>query len=102
MQKNHSGRTRSMNQRLFWCLATVACVLLTTGLSLSVDSAESLGWRPHPIRVADGKGGWIYKESQCQVLQGPENDWTAGFGIVQMDNGEVALPATNNPGKSLW
>jgi len=101
MQKNHSGRTRSMNQRLFWCLATVACVLLTTGLSLSVDSAESLGWRPHPIRVADGKGGWIYKESQCQILQGPENGWTAGFGIVQMDNGEVALLATNNPGKSL-
>jgi hypothetical protein len=96
------SRLDSLIRRVACCLAIVACMLLTTPFSSGVASAESPGWRPHPIRVGDGKGGWIYKESQCQILQGPESGWTAGFGIVQMDNGELALLATNNPGKSLW
>ena len=65
-------------------------------------NAEHPGWRPHMIRYGDGQGGWKLKEIEYQILQGDDNGWTAGFGVMQMDNGEVVLMGTNNPGKSLW
>ena len=102
MQKIYFLRACPMNHLLFWYLSLLATVLLIAGFPGNAASAKSPGWRPHPIRVADGKGGWVYKESQCQILQGPQKGWTSGFGIVQMDNGEVVLMATNDPGKSLW
>ncbi len=61
-----------------------------------------LGWKPHWIRQGDGHGGWVLKDAQCQILRYRERGWTAGFGVAQMDNGEIALLGTCDVGKSVW
>lgn len=49
------------------------------------------GWQVHAIRQGDGKGGWIARPALRQVLKHPDAIHTMPFGLVQMDNGEVAL-----------
>ncbi|MFH0965900.1 MAG: sialidase family protein [Planctomycetota bacterium] len=63
--------------------------------------ADELGWKEHPIRKGDGKGGWMYVPGEHQLLAGK---FDAGlgimpFGLVQMDNGDVILAASHNDGK---
>jgi len=66
------------------------------------NDTVSPGWRPHFIRVGDGNGGWTLKHAQCQILRYREYGWTAGFGVAQMDNGEIIVLGICDPGKSLW
>ena len=69
-------------------------ITLGTALSASPQALEPLGWKNHYIRQGDGHGGWIVKCAQYQMLQHPEAGPCAGFGLVQMDNGEVVLLGT--------
>jgi len=87
------------------CCATAAlCVVVALFLVSAAWSQEddSGGWKPHLIRHGDGQGGWILKPAQCQILRHRQKGWTAGFGVAQMDNGEVVLLGICDPGKSLW
>jgi hypothetical protein len=83
-------------------LMLASAALLLIAVSASVSVAENPGWRPHFIRVGDGEGGWKLREVECQILHAKQRGWTCGFGVVQMDNGEIALLGTVDPGKSLW
>jgi len=49
------------------------------------------GWLGHHIRQGDGRGGWVSWPAKIQVLKAPGSDFTMPFGIVQMNNGELAL-----------
>ena len=49
------------------------------------------GWLDHRIRQGDGKGGWITRPAKIQMLKPPGADYTMPFGLVKMDNGEIAL-----------
>jgi len=71
-----------------------------------VVTAETFSWRPHVIRQGDGKGGWITRNAQLQFLAGRIEGkveplafgggagTTMGFGLAQMDNGEVVFLGT--------
>ena len=97
--KNRSKvRLRSVFSFVLW--AVVSCLVIASGVVWA--EPDSLGWKPHSIRVGDGQGGWTYKTAEYKILHTPGKGWTCGFGIVQMDNGELALLATNDPGKSFW
>ena len=99
MIKNRSKvRLRSVFSFVLW--AVVSCLVIASGVVWA--EPDSLGWKPHSIRVGDGQGGWTYKTAEYKILHTPGKGWTCGFGIVQMDNGELALLATNDPGKSFW
>ena len=91
------GRTKQWR----WLIEGVFALLFILITSVAT-LAENPGWRPHFIRVGDGKGGWDLREVQCQILHAQHRGWTCGFGVVQMDNGELALFGTVDPGKSLW
>lgn len=58
------------------------------------------GWRPHLVRQGDGRGGWLERRAQLQFLRHPGGKYTMPFGLVQMDNGEVALIGSWHNGKS--
>ena len=70
--------------------------------------SESYGWRPHLMRQGDGKGGWLCKQAECQFLamkteekvqplaMGGGAGSAMGFGLAQMDNGEVAFAGAWN------
>ncbi len=60
------------------------------------------GWKPHLIRQDDGQGGWVLKPAECQILRYREQGTNLGYGLAQMDNGEVVLLGSCNSGKSLW
>jgi len=48
-------------------------------------------WKNHQIRQGDGKGGWVARPAQRQVLRHPDSEYTMPFGLAQMDNGEIAI-----------
>jgi hypothetical protein len=52
------------------------------------------GWRPHFLRVGDGKGGWSLRPAQLQFLHAPGASYCMPFGVAQMDNGELILLAS--------
>ena len=81
--------------------ATVA-LLLSLVSAAWPDDAAGLGWKPHFIRHGDGNGGWLLKHAQCQILRYREYGWTAGFGVAQMNNGEIIVMGICAPRKSLW
>ena len=60
--------------------------------------AERFGWKEHFIRQGDGSGGWIVKSAQYQLLRHRDEGECMGFGLAQMDNGEVVLLGTWKPG----
>lgn len=82
-------------------IAAAAWMLMMASPAWPNDTS-SLGWRPHLIRQGDGSGGWVLREAQCQALRFRERGWTAGFGVAQMDNGEIILLGICNRNKSLW
>ena len=57
----------------------------------SGKDSECLGWKEHHIKQGNGKGGWIVKPSEYQFLHYSETGCSTGFGLVQMDNGEVVF-----------
>jgi hypothetical protein len=59
---------------------------------------EKLGWKEHHILQGDGSGGWVVKPARYQILHHPEGGWCPGFGVTQMDNGEVVLVGSWEPG----
>ncbi len=69
---------------LICMLVTVVGVCLWTISKDSVQAGEAEGWQESQIKQGDGQGGWILKPAQKQVLKGG-----GGFGLAQMDNGEV-------------
>jgi len=48
-------------------------------------------WQEHRIRQGDGRGGWITAPAQRQVLKHPDSNYTMPFGLLRMDNGEIAI-----------
>ena len=70
---------------------------------INTQAAAPSHFKPHVIRQGDGKGGWIYKETQIQFLTvttkekveplafGGGAGNATGFGLAQMDNGEIIL-----------
>jgi len=65
---------------------------------------EPLGFKPHPIRVGDGKGGWQLHWGEVQLLRfgGDINkNRLCPFGLAQMDNGEVAMVAVIGHGSGV-
>jgi len=48
-------------------------------------------WQEHRIRQGDGQGGWVTRPARRQALKHPDANHTMPFGLVQMDNREIAL-----------
>jgi len=72
-----------------WSLLLGAILFLV--MNLGLPSFARGDWQAHTIRQGDGKGGWIVRPAQRQVLKHPDSEHTMPFGLVQMDNGEVAF-----------
>ncbi len=58
--------------------------------TVSLVRGPELGLKPHSLRVGDGAGGWAWQPGEFRFLHAPDS-WVMPFGMVQMDNGEVAL-----------
>lgn len=65
----------------------------------SVQSKRT-GWLEHRILQGDGKGGWIARPAKMQMLRKPRGKSTIPYGIVRMENGEIALACSWHDGKS--
>lgn len=76
--------------------ALAGFLLFATTLAASFVQAQ---WRPHTLKVGNGQGGQIEVPAQIQRIQypGPGNEVTLPFGIVEMDNGEIAMTVTATP-----
>ena len=59
--------------------------------SAAMPATERTGWLPHHVRQGDDGGGWVWRPARRQVLKQPGSDHTMPFGLVHMDNGEIAL-----------
>ena len=57
----------------------------------AAEPAKTGGWQEHKIRQGDAKGEWMTRPAQRQVLKHPDANFTMPFGLVRMDNGEIAL-----------
>lgn len=63
------------------------------------------GWKSHTLRQGDGRGGWVIRSVDYQMLQDPNRWHTNAFGraylqfrvLAQMDNGELILIGVWNP-----
>ena len=60
-------------------------------LTVIAGHSHAAGWQEHRIRQGDGQGGWVTRPALRQVLKHPDADFTMPFGLVHMDNGEIAL-----------
>ena len=67
--------------------------------TLPMHRGPELGWKDHPIRKGDGKGGWEYVPGEHQLLVGKFEAHIMPFGLAQMDNDEVILAASHSDGK---
>ncbi len=72
-----------------WTLVLLVMVSSWTMWSGCAQPAEGQGWQEHQIKQGDGKGGWIVKAAQKQMLKGG-----GGFGLAQMDNGDIVCMGT--------
>ena len=80
-------------------LSAVGLSFITSGAVQAADAAPKtvalvrgpeLGMKPHSLRVGDGAGGWTWQPAEFRFLHAP-GSMLMPFGIVQMDNGEIAL-----------
>jgi len=63
------------------------------------------GWKTHYIRQGDGRGGWVVRRAEYQMLQDPNKWHTNATGrpylqfrvLKPMDNGELILMGVWNP-----
>lgn len=67
-----------------------SCLLLCSAL-FSAGVAQAEGWQEHSVHQGDGKGGSITRPALRQVLKHPDAKFTMPFGLVRMDNGEIAI-----------
>ena len=72
-------------------LTSLLVGLLIASASSLVAQPTLAEWRPHPIKQADGRGGWITRPAQIQTIKHPGGENTKPFGIAQMDNGEIVF-----------
>ena len=91
-----------LNRRVFLKstgMAAVGLSFITSGAVQAADAAPKtvalvrgpeLGVKPHSLRVGDGAGGWTCQPAEFRFLHAP-GSMLMPFGIVQMDNGEIAL-----------
>jgi len=79
-----------MVSRYRYGLAGFLLVALATPLTAS--SAQDQ-WQPHTIKVGDGQ---VQVPAQIQSVKFPGCDVSLPFGIVAMDNGELAMLVVNN------
>jgi hypothetical protein len=56
---------------------------------LLAPPAAGAGWQEHRVWVGDGRGGWVSRPAQRQVLKHPEADHTMPFGLARMDDGKT-------------
>ena len=70
--------------------ATIRPTTVEPGAPFKSDLPRT-GWLDHRIRQGDGKGGWITRPAKIQALKQPGADHTMPFGLVKMDNGEIAV-----------
>ncbi|HCN09649.1 MAG TPA: hypothetical protein DIT01_17115 [Lentisphaeria bacterium] len=82
-----------MVSRYRYALAGFLLVALATPLTASSAQAQ---WQPHTIKVGDGHVGQVQVPAQIQAVKFPGCDVTLPFGIVAMDNGELAMLVVNN------
>ena len=68
------------------------------GAPVPTSAGEGLGWKEHFIRQGDGRDGWITTPARYQILHHPEGGWCPPFGVAQMDNQEVVLVGSWEPG----
>lgn len=54
-------------------------------------SAKRTGWLEHRVLQGDGRGGWVSRPAKIQAIRHPTANMTMPFGLVRMDNGELAL-----------
>jgi len=73
------------------CIAWGKDLSLKKVLSELAVGRPDMGWKEHFYRVGDGKGGWVVRRADYQFMHHPSLDWTAGYGLAQMDNGEIIL-----------
>ncbi|MEO1997002.1 MAG: hypothetical protein ABGZ17_17175, partial [Planctomycetaceae bacterium] len=66
------------------------------------DSKRS-GWLEHRILQGDGRSGWVARPAEIQTLRHPAAKMTMPFGLVWMDNKELAIlcSAEGNPTKPI-
>ena len=57
----------------------------------TMPDIERTGWSEHRVLQGDGEGGWVTRPALIQELKQPGSDHTMPFGIVAMDNGEIAI-----------
>jgi hypothetical protein len=53
--------------------------------------AKRTGWLEHRVLQGDGRGGWVSRPAKIQAVRHPTAKMTMPFGLVRMDNGELAL-----------
>jgi hypothetical protein len=53
--------------------------------------AKRTGWLEHRVLQGDGRGCWVSRPAKIQTLRHPTANTTMPFGLVRMDNGELAL-----------
>ncbi|MEC9010685.1 MAG: sialidase family protein, partial [Planctomycetota bacterium] len=53
--------------------------------------AKRTGWLEHRVLQGDGRGGWVSRPAKIQAVRHPIAKMTMPFGLVRMDNGELAL-----------
>lgn len=75
-------------RKRFYTALMLCCCLSISGVGVRAARGE---WQEHHIRQGDGKGGWISRPAMRQVLKHPDSNFTMPFGLVQMDNGEIAI-----------
>ena len=55
-------------------------------------AAKAAGWQDHRVHQGDGKGAWVERSALRQVIKYPDANYTINpFGLVRMDNGEIAI-----------
>ena len=106
---NHN-RFQRIALLLLCVLAALAPCLVETARANDTAEAfktfEPRGWKPHHLKQADGKGGWVVRPAQIQFhhyKEGPlaynqiKGQGVWAFGVVQMDNSELVLVASWDP-----
>lgn len=58
---------------------------------MSGKNPEGRGWKPHPLKQGDGRGGWVVHPAEYQLLHPRTGRSICPFGVAQMDNGEIIL-----------
>ena len=92
-----SLRTKPMDYRKYqvkWIMPKERLVILAMLFVVQGYAGYAMagsGWHDHLIRQRDGKGGWVVRPALRQELKDPDANNTMPFGLVAMDNGEIAM-----------